>query len=101
LDTTVAIDPVVQQSRPALVAMYGTVLDRVVPFGSHARSDAEPESDYDLAEHTLASREPRPRTEAGHTRISVARTKYNFSACSAVDLPFSHAGQPNARTSAC
>ncbi len=49
MDTAVAIDPVVQRFRAALVALYGPVLDRVVLFGSLARGDAGPESDYDLA----------------------------------------------------
>jgi uncharacterized protein len=49
MDTAVAIDPVVQRFRDALVALYGPVLDRVVLFGSRARGDAGPESDYDLA----------------------------------------------------
>jgi len=49
MDTAVAIDPVVQRFRAALVALYGPVLDRVVLFGSRARGDAGPESDYDLA----------------------------------------------------
>jgi predicted nucleotidyltransferase len=49
MDTAVAIDPVLQRFRAALVALYGPVLDRVVLFGSRARGDAGPESDYDLA----------------------------------------------------
>ena len=49
MDTAVAIDPVVQRFRAAVVALYGPVLDRVVLFGSRARGDAGPESDYDLA----------------------------------------------------
>ncbi len=49
MDTVVAIDPVVQRYRDALVELYGPVLDRVVLFGSRARGEAGPESDYDLA----------------------------------------------------
>lgn len=33
----------------ALVDLYGPVLDRVVLFGSRARGDATPDSDYDVA----------------------------------------------------
>ena len=42
-------DPVLKRYRAALVAMYGDQLDRVVLFGSRARGDAEPGSDYDVA----------------------------------------------------
>ncbi len=49
MDTAVAIDPVVRHFRDALVALYGPVLDRVVLFGSRARGEAGPESDYDVA----------------------------------------------------
>ena len=49
MDTAVAIDPVVQRFRDALVALYGPVLDRVVLFGSRARGEARPDADYDVA----------------------------------------------------
>ena len=49
MDTAVAIDPVVRRFRDALEALYGPALDRVVLFGSRARGDAGPESDYDVA----------------------------------------------------
>ena len=49
MDTVVAIDPVLLRFRDALVELYGPVLDRVVLFGSRARGEAGPESDYDVA----------------------------------------------------
>ena len=49
MDTVVAIDPVLRRFRDALEELYGPVLDRVVLFGSRARGEAGPESDYDLA----------------------------------------------------
>lgn len=47
--TTQASDPVLMRFRQALDAMYGNRLDRVVLFGSRARGDARPDSDYDVA----------------------------------------------------
>jgi uncharacterized protein len=49
MDTAVAIDPILGRFRSALVQLYGSVLDRVVLFGSRARGNATPESDYDVA----------------------------------------------------
>lgn len=44
-----ATDPVLNEFRAVLVSMYGERLERVVLFGSRARGDAKPESDYDVA----------------------------------------------------
>ena len=49
MDTAIAIDPVLVRFRGALLELYGPALDRVVLFGSRARGDATPESDYDVA----------------------------------------------------
>ena len=43
------VDPVLTRFRAALDAAYGDRLSRVVLFGSRARGDARPESDYDVA----------------------------------------------------
>ena len=43
------VDPVLAQFRAALNDLYGTRLERVVLFGSRARGDAGPDSDYDVA----------------------------------------------------
>ena len=50
--------PVIKRFRKALDEMYGTRLDRVVLFGSRARGDAGPDSDYDVAVflHDMADR---------------------------------------------
>jgi predicted nucleotidyltransferase len=45
----VTTDPVLQQLSAALNEMYGFRLERVVLFGSRARGDARPDSDYDVA----------------------------------------------------
>ena len=42
-------DPILQDFRSALDAMYGERLVRVVLFGSRARGDGRPDSDYDVA----------------------------------------------------
>lgn len=42
-------DPVLRRLRAALDDAYGDQIDRVVVFGSRARGDAAPDSDYDVA----------------------------------------------------
>lgn len=42
-------DPILQKFRAKLDALYGARLERVVLFGSRARGDEQPDSDYDVA----------------------------------------------------
>ena len=42
-------DPTLKRFRQALGRLYGNRLERVVLYGSRARSDARPDSDYDVA----------------------------------------------------
>jgi predicted nucleotidyltransferase len=42
-------DPALTRFRTALREMYGDQVERVVLFGSRARGDARPNSDYDVA----------------------------------------------------
>ncbi len=42
-------DPILKRFRVALAEIYGDRLDQVVLFGSRARGDATPDSDYDVA----------------------------------------------------
>jgi predicted nucleotidyltransferase len=44
-----ASDPILTRFRAALDEMYGPRLERVVLYGSRARGDARPDSDYDIA----------------------------------------------------
>ncbi len=44
-----ADDPILRRFRAALDEIYGERIDRVVLFGSRARGDARPDSDYDVA----------------------------------------------------
>lgn len=49
-------DPVLKRFRAELEKAYGEKLDRVVLFGSRARGNARPDSDYDIAVFLEASR---------------------------------------------
>jgi predicted nucleotidyltransferase len=42
-------DPILTKFRSALGELYGAELDRVILFGSRARGEARPDSDYDVA----------------------------------------------------
>jgi predicted nucleotidyltransferase len=42
-------DPILVRFRAALDTLYGDRIERVVLFGSRARGDARPDSDYDVA----------------------------------------------------
>jgi len=41
--------PILAKFRDALDAIYGEQIERVVLYGSQARGDAQPDSDYDVA----------------------------------------------------
>jgi uncharacterized protein len=45
----VITDPVLRKFRAALDEVYGERIERVVLYGSRARGDARPDSDYDVA----------------------------------------------------
>jgi uncharacterized protein len=42
-------DPVLGRFRAAVDALYGDRIERIVLFGSRARGDHQPDSDYDIA----------------------------------------------------
>ena len=42
-------DPILRQFRAAIDEIYGDRIDRIVLYGSRARGDARPDSDYDVA----------------------------------------------------
>ena len=43
------IDPVLEKFRAAITDLYGSRIERIVLYGSRARGDARPDSDYDFA----------------------------------------------------
>lgn len=49
MDKTPLGDPILARFRAALDEVYGERVERVVLFGSRARGDARPDSDYDVA----------------------------------------------------
>jgi len=49
MNNRVSGDPVLSRFRAALAETYGERLERAVLFGSRARGDARPDSDYDVA----------------------------------------------------
>ncbi len=49
MDERLTHDPILTRFRAALDEIYGARLERVVLFGSHARGEARPDSDYDVA----------------------------------------------------
>jgi uncharacterized protein len=42
-------DPILKRFRAAVTEIYGDRVERVVLFGSRARGDGQPDSDYDIA----------------------------------------------------
>ena len=49
MDERLAHDPILTRFHAALGDIYGARLERVVLFGSRARGEARPDSDYDVA----------------------------------------------------
>ena len=42
-------DPILKRFKAALQEIYGDQIERIVLFGSRARGEAQPDSDYDVA----------------------------------------------------
>jgi uncharacterized protein len=49
MSNTVADDPVLRRFRAVLDEVYGPLLERAVLYGTRARGEARPDSDYDVA----------------------------------------------------
>jgi predicted nucleotidyltransferase len=49
MDNQISSDPILSRFRAALAQTYGDRLERAVLFGSRARGDFRPDSDYDIA----------------------------------------------------
>ncbi len=87
-------DPVLSRFRAALDKSYGERVERVVLFGSRARGDARPDSDYDIA---VFLKHPESfATEAG--RIAAIETDILFDTGAIINaIPF-RAGAYRERT---
>ncbi len=49
MDNQISSDPILSRFRAELAQTYGDRLERVVLFGSRARGEFRPDSDYDIA----------------------------------------------------
>ncbi len=49
MDSALKDDPVIARFRAAVRGIYGERIERIVLFGSRARGEARPDSDYDIA----------------------------------------------------
>ena len=49
MNSQVITDPILSRFRAALTEVYGDRLERAVLYGSRARGDHRPDSDYDIA----------------------------------------------------
>lgn len=87
-------DPILSRFHAAVARIYGERLERAVLFGSRARGDARPDSDYDIA---VFLREPESfRQESG--RLAEIETDILYDTGAVINaLPFS-AGAYDART---
>lgn len=92
--TRPASDPILARFRSALAQAYGERLQRAVLFGSRARGDSRPDSDYDIA---VFLREPESFwQESG--RLAEIETDILYDTGAVINaLPFS-AGAYGART---
>jgi predicted nucleotidyltransferase len=87
-------DPILTRFRQALGDVYGSKLERVVLFGSRARGDARPDSDYDVA---VFIHQPEGFGEESG-RLAVIETDILFDTGAVINaLPF-HAGAYRKRT---
>jgi predicted nucleotidyltransferase len=87
-------DPVLVRFRRALSEVYGSKIERVVLFGSRARGDARPDSDYDVA--VFLNKPDAFNDEA--TRLAAIETDTLYDTGSIINaIPF-HAGAYRERT---
>ncbi|MBV9528798.1 nucleotidyltransferase domain-containing protein [Sphingomonas sp.] len=78
-------DPVLTRFRATVAEIYGDRLERMVLFGSRARGEAKPDSDYDIA---VFLREM-PDRAAELTRIADLETEILFDTGAVINaLPF-------------
>ena len=68
-------NPILAKFRAALTEMYDNRLERVVLFGSRARGDAQPDSDYDVAVFLNGMNDPSDRW-AELNKLAALRVKF-------------------------
>jgi predicted nucleotidyltransferase len=68
-------NPIVAKFRAALADLYRDRIERVVLFGSRARGDAQPDSDYDVAVFLNGMNGPSDRWAELH-RLADLRVKF-------------------------
>jgi predicted nucleotidyltransferase len=74
-----AEDRVLSRFKGELAALYGSNLDRVVLFGSRARGDHVPSSDYDIAVFLKKCPTAGPRlTGSRHSNCPISNGRTSF-----------------------
>jgi uncharacterized protein len=68
-------NPTLAKFRTALTEMYGERIERVVLFGSRARGDAQPDSDYDVAVFLKGMNGPSERWAELH-KLAALRVRF-------------------------
>ena len=87
-------EPVLKRFRAAVAEVYGDRLERVVLYGSRARGDHQPDSDYDIA---VFIKDPGTLTEELDKLASLTTTILLDTGAVISAKPF-HAGSYRART---
>jgi uncharacterized protein len=87
-------DPVLKRFRAAVDELYGNRIERIVLFGSRARGDHQPDSDYDIA---VFIKDPGSFYEENH-RLAIVTTDIQLTTGADISaIPF-RAGAYRART---
>lgn len=74
--TRLDIQPVLDELRAGLEALYGDRLAEIIPYGSFARGEAQPESDIDIA--VVLRGRVNPGLETGRMGDLLAELNLNY-----------------------